>query len=160
VADASAQRAAMTSTSAYIPPHDGKPVAIDWTPEFSRRARGVPVYAALRSLGRDGVADLVDRCCGHARHLAALLAAADGVEVLNDVVLNQVIVRFGDDDAITNDVLARVQADGTCWMSGSTFGGRAVMRLSVVGWQTTDADIERSAGAILTAAKALSTATH
>jgi glutamate/tyrosine decarboxylase-like PLP-dependent enzyme len=153
VADASAHRAAMTSTSAYIPPHDGKPVALDWTPEFSRRARGVPLYAALRSLGRQGVADLVERCCGHARRLAERLAAADGVEVLNDVVLNQVIVRFGGDDALTNEVLARVQDEGTCWMSGSTFGGRAVMRISIVGWQTTEADVDRSAEAILAAAR-------
>jgi glutamate/tyrosine decarboxylase-like PLP-dependent enzyme len=153
VADASAHRAAMTSTSAYIPPHeDDIPWGFDWNPEFSRRARGVAVYAALRSLGRDGVADLVDRCCDHAARMASLLAAADGVEVLNDVVLNQVLVRFGDSDELTNAVIERVQADGVCWLAGSSFDGRAVMRVSVVGWQTTDADVERSAEAILAAA--------
>src|SRR3954452_16124575 len=153
VADAAAHRAAMTSTSAYIPAHDDDvPWGYDWNPEFSRRARGVPVYAALRSLGRDGVAELVDRCCDNARHMAGLLAKADGVEVLNDVVLNQVAVRFGDDDALTNDIIARVQRDGTCWLSGSTFRGKAIMRVSVSSWQTTREDVERSAAAILAAA--------
>jgi glutamate/tyrosine decarboxylase-like PLP-dependent enzyme len=152
VADASAHRAAMTSTSAYIPAHeDDMPWGFDWNPEFSRRARGVAVYAALRALGRDGVADLVDGCCDHAARMASLLAAADGVEVLNDVVLNQVLVRFGDSDELTNAVIERVQQDGVCWLSGSSFRGRAVMRVSVVGWQTTADDVERSAAAILAA---------
>jgi glutamate/tyrosine decarboxylase-like PLP-dependent enzyme len=155
VADSASHRAAMTSTSAYIPPHDeGIPWGFDWTPEFSRRARGVPVYAALRSLGRRGLADLIDRCCDHAELMATRLEAADGVEILNDVVLNQVIVRFADDDEVTNAVIESVQDDGTCWLSGSTFKGRAVMRVSVVGWQTTADDIERSAKAILEAARA------
>ena len=155
VRDAAAHRAALTSTSPYIPPHeDGMPWGFDWNPEFSRRARGVPVYAALRSLGRNGVAQLVDGCCNHAERMAARLAAAPGVEVLNDVVLNQVVVRFGDDDALTNAVIDRVQSDGTCWLSGSTFQGRAVMRISVVGWQTTEDDVDRSADAILAAARA------
>ncbi len=155
VADAAAHRAALTSTSPYIPPHDeGVPWGFDWNPEFSRRARGVPVYAALRSLGRTGVAQLVDGCCDLAVRMAARLAAAPGVEVLNDVVLNQVIVRFGDDDALTNAVIDCVQRDGTCWLSGSSFRGRAVMRVSVVGWQTTEEDIDHSADAILAAAQA------
>src|SRR3954471_2990544 len=154
VADASAHRAAMTSTSAYIPAHEEDiPWGFDWNPEFSRRARGVAVYAALRALGRDGVAELVDRCCSHAALMASLLRAADGVEVLNDVVLNQVLVRFGDSDELTNAVIERVQADGVCWLAGSTFLGRAVMRVSVVGWQTTARDVERSAEAILAAAR-------
>jgi glutamate/tyrosine decarboxylase-like PLP-dependent enzyme len=156
VADASAHRAAMTSTSAYIPPHDDDiPWGFDWTPEFSRRARGLPVYAALRFLGRSGVADLIDRCCDHAELMATRLGAAAGVEILNDVVLDQVIVRFADDDEVTNAVIESVQDDGTCWLSGSTFKGRAVMRISVVGWQTTTEDIERSAKAILEAARGL-----
>ena len=91
----------MTSTAAYIPAHDDDmPWGFDWVPEFSRRSRGVPVYAALRFLGRDGVAELVDRCCDHAARMAERLADADGVEVVNDVVLNQVIVRFGDSDEV------------------------------------------------------------
>jgi glutamate/tyrosine decarboxylase-like PLP-dependent enzyme len=152
VADAAAHRAAMTSSAEYIPPHDDDlPWGFDWVPEFSRRARGVPLYAALRSLGRDGVRDLVDRCCDHAQRIATRLSEADGVAVLNDVALNQVTVRFGDDDALTRAVVEGVQRDGTCWLSPSTFRGRAVMRISVVGWQTTEADAERSAEAILAA---------
>jgi glutamate/tyrosine decarboxylase-like PLP-dependent enzyme len=106
-------------------------------------------YAALRSLGRAGLAELIDRCCDHAKRMASRLAAADGVEVLNDVVLNQVVVRFDDDDEVTKAVIARVQADGTCWVSGSTFRGRGVMRVSVVGWQTTPGDIDESAESII-----------
>jgi glutamate/tyrosine decarboxylase-like PLP-dependent enzyme len=154
VADASAHRAAMTSTAAYIPAHeDDMPWGYDWNPEFSRRARGVPVYAALRFLGREGLAELVERCCDNAKRMATRLAEEDGVEVLNDVVLNQVLVRFADDDAVTNAVIEAVQRDGTCWLSGSTFRGRGVMRISVVGWQTTADDADRSAEAILEAAR-------
>jgi glutamate/tyrosine decarboxylase-like PLP-dependent enzyme len=155
VADRSAHRSAMTSTSAYIPPHDEDiPWGFDWTPEFSRRARGVPLYAALRSLGRAGLAKMIDGCCDRAEQMANRLAEADGVEVLNDVVLNQVLVRFDDDDQSTNAVIERTQQDGTCWLSGSTFRGQAVMRVSVVGWQTTADDVNRSAEAILAAARA------
>jgi glutamate/tyrosine decarboxylase-like PLP-dependent enzyme len=156
VADAGAHRAAMTSTSAYIPAHDDDvPWGFDWSPELSRRARGVPVYATLRALGRDGVAELVDRCCDHATHLAERLGAQRGVEVLNDVVLNQVLVRFADDDATTSAVIEAVQRDGTCYLGGSTFRGRGVMRVSIVGWPTTSADIDRSADAILAAARSV-----
>jgi glutamate/tyrosine decarboxylase-like PLP-dependent enzyme len=100
---------------------------------------------------------MVDRCCDHARLLADRLAAEPGIEIVNDVVLNQVLVRFGDDDARTNAVIAQVQSDGTCWPSGSTFQGRAVMRISIVGWQTTTADAQRSAEAIIAAAEAVNT---
>ena len=103
---------------------------MDWTPEFSRRARGFPIYAAIRSLGRQGVAEVVERCCDCARRFAELLGAADDVEILNDVVLNQVLVRFGDDDATTREVVQRVQDDGTCWLAGTTWQGRAAMRIS------------------------------
>jgi len=155
VADSSAHRAAMTSTSAYIPEHDvDLPWGVDWAPEFSRRARGVPVYAALRSLGRTGLGKLIDRSCDQAECMANRLAEADGVEVLNDVVLNQVLVRFDDDDRATNAVIERTQQDGTCWLGGSNFRGRAVMRVSFVGWQTTIDDVDRSAAAILEAARA------
>jgi glutamate/tyrosine decarboxylase-like PLP-dependent enzyme len=144
----------MTSTSPYIPSHDdNSPWGLDWTPEFSRRARGVPLYAAIRFLGRSGIADLVDRCCDYATRMAERLAEADGVEIVNDVVLNQVLVRFAGDDDTTNAVIERVQDDGTCWLGGSTFKGEAVMRISVVGWQTTEDDIDRSAEAILEAAR-------
>ena len=124
---------------------------MDWNPEFSRRARGFAVYAALRSLGRQGVADLVDRCCARARQFAAQLDTVEGVEVLNGVTLDQVLVRFGDgsgDDALTRRVVDAVQASGECWMSGTTWRGRAAMRISVVNWQTTEADVDRSVAAI------------
>ncbi|MCD6014726.1 MAG: Pyridoxal-dependent decarboxylase [Solirubrobacterales bacterium] len=154
VADAGAQREAMTSTSAYIPAHDEEvPWGFDWSPEFSRRARGVPLYAALRALGRGGTAELIDRCCDHAQRIAERLRQADGVEVLNDVALNQVLVRFADSDEVTDAVVERVQREGTCWLSGSNFRGRTVMRISIVGWQTTTDDIERSAEAILRSAE-------
>jgi glutamate/tyrosine decarboxylase-like PLP-dependent enzyme len=152
VADPAAHRAAMTSTSAYIPAHEADmPWGFDWTPEFSRRARGIPLYAALRSLGRSGLAEMIDRCCDHAQRMADRLAQVDGVEVLNDVVLNQVVVRFDDDDDLTTTVIERVQDESTCWLSASTFRARAVMRISIVGWQTTAADIDKSAQAILAA---------
>src|SRR5690606_32450869 len=124
-------RAAMTSTAAYLIQTGGaERDAVDWCPEFSRRARGIPVYAALRALGRDGVADLVERCCARARQFAALLSAEPGVAILNEVVLNQLLVRFGDDDAMTRRVVEGVQAEGTCWASGTTWHGLAAMRIS------------------------------
>jgi glutamate/tyrosine decarboxylase-like PLP-dependent enzyme len=130
---------------------------MDWTPEFSRRARGFAVYAALRQLGRTGVAELVERCCDNARLFAELLEGREGARILNDVVLNQVLVRFGDDDAVTSDVVRRVQEDGTCWLSGTTWHGLGAMRISVSNWRTTAEDVERSVAAILRCASA---ATH
>ena len=124
-------------------------------PESSRRARGFAVWAALRALGRSGVADLVDRCCDHARTFASVLGAEAGVEILNDVVLNQVLVRFHDDDEATREVVRRVQADGTCWLGGTDWQGRAAMRISVSSFRTTAEDVERSAAAILNAFKNL-----
>jgi glutamate/tyrosine decarboxylase-like PLP-dependent enzyme len=109
------------------------------------------LYAALRSLGRDGVRALVERCCDLASRMADRLAAADGVEVLNDVVLNQVLVRFVDSDEVTRRVIASVQADGTAWMGGTTWHGMAAMRISVSSWATTDADADRTVDAILRA---------
>jgi glutamate/tyrosine decarboxylase-like PLP-dependent enzyme len=148
-------RAAMTVRASYLVQSgdDGPRDPVDWTPEFSRRARAFAVYAAVRSLGRTGVAGLVDRCCAHARRFADLLGAEPGVEILNDVVLNQVLVRFGDDDATTREVIRRVQEDGTCWLGGSEWQGRAVMRISVSSWRATAEDVERSAAAILAAAR-------
>ena len=155
VADSDAHRTAMVSSAPYISVMDADtPSGFNWAPEFSRRARGVPVYAALRFLGRDGVADLVDRCCDHARRMADLLQEVDGLEILNDVVLNQVLIRVGDDDEQTNTTLERIQQDGTCWLTGSTFRGQSVIRVSVVGWQTTAEDIDRSAEAVIRAARA------
>jgi glutamate/tyrosine decarboxylase-like PLP-dependent enzyme len=156
VADAAQQRGAMASTADYIPANDSDvPWGVESIPEFSRRARGVPLYAALRCLGRDGVSDLVDRCCAHAQRIAARLDADDGVEILNDVVLNQVLVRFASSDDVTDAVIDRVQRDGECWAGGSRWHGKAVMRISVCGWQTTAADADRSADAILAALRAV-----
>lgn len=127
-------------------------------PTGCRNPHGAPAAsrsgATLRALGRNGVADLVERCCGHARRFAEILGAQEGVEILNDVVLNQVLVRFGDDDGVTQEVVRRVQDEGTCWLGGTTWQGRAAMRISVSSFRTTDEDVERSAGAILEAAAA------
>ena len=152
-----AHRAAMSSHASYLVHSENRERdELDWNPEFSRRARGFPVYAALRSLGRSGVADLVNRCCAHARRFAEALTQEPGVEVLNDVVLNQVLVRFldpgRDHDARTRAVVKVVQEDGTCWMGGTTWQGKAAMRISVSNWSTTAEDVDRSVAAILHAA--------
>ena len=143
----------MAVAASYLQREDGRSPS-DWVPESSRRARGFAIWATLRALGRNGVADLVERCCGHARRFAEILGAQEGVEILNDVVLNQVLVRFGDDDGVTQEVVRRVQDEGTCWLGGTTWQGRAAMRISVSSFRTTDEDVERSAGAILEAAAA------
>lgn len=143
-------RASMTSTAAYLVQTTGvERDAVDWVPEFSRRGRGIAIYAALRALGRRGVSDLISRNCAQARRMAELLRYDDRVRVLNDVVLNQVLVRFADDDDITRRVVAGVQAEGTCWLGGSTWHGLGAMRISFSNWATTDEDVERSAEAIL-----------
>jgi glutamate/tyrosine decarboxylase-like PLP-dependent enzyme len=146
---------AMAVAASYLQRAEGRSPS-DWVPESSRRARGFAVWAALRSLGRSGVADLIDRCCDHARAFAELLGAEPDVEILNDVVLNQVLVRFGDDDEVTREVVRRVQDDGTCWLGGTDWQGRAAMRISVSSFRTTSEDVERSAAAILKAATAVS----
>ncbi|MEU0155294.1 pyridoxal phosphate-dependent decarboxylase family protein [Micromonospora fulviviridis] len=138
--------AAMSYAAAYLVGSGGAPVGADLTAESSRRARGFAVWAGLRELGRDGVAAVVDRCCALARRFAEGLTAA-GFEVANEVVLNQVLVGFGD-DARTDRVVAAVQADGTCWAGGTTWRGRRLMRLSVSNATTTEADVDRSAAAI------------
>ena len=149
VRDAAAHRAAMTSVAAYLVQTQGtERDAVDWVPEFSRRARGVPVYATLRALGRDGVQDLVDRCCARARQMADALAKEDGVRILNEVALNQVLVRFGDSDELTRAVIDGVQREGTCWLGGTTWQGQGAMRISVSNWATTEDDASRSAQAI------------
>jgi glutamate/tyrosine decarboxylase-like PLP-dependent enzyme len=114
---------------------------VDWVPEFSRRARGFAVYAALRSLGRSGLVELVERCCSQARRFAAGIAGEPGVEVLNEVVLNQVLFCY-EDDARTDEVLARVQESGRVWLSGTVWNGRRAIRVSVSNWQTTDAETD------------------
>jgi glutamate/tyrosine decarboxylase-like PLP-dependent enzyme len=146
-----AHRAAMGTRASYLMHSAGdERDALDYNPEFSRRARGFAVYAAIRALGRSGVADLVERCCRLAGRFADRLSGA-GFEVLNEVVLNQVLVRFGD-DSHTRRVIAGVQVDGTCWMSGTTWQGREAMRISVSNWSTDEDDVDRSVAAILRAA--------
>jgi glutamate/tyrosine decarboxylase-like PLP-dependent enzyme len=154
VRDAAALRAAMAaSAAAYLASARGGVGDPDeYTPEMSRRARGVEVWAALRSLGRSGVADLIERCCRHAARFASGLAEA-GFEILNDVELNQVLVSFGD-ATTTRRVVTAVQEDGTCWCGGTTWQGRAAMRISVSSWATTDDDVDRSLEAIARVAQA------
>ena len=148
-------RAAMTLQAAYIQSSDVQRDPHEFVPEESRRGRAVTVYASLASLGRDGLAEMVDRCCAHARRMAALLSAHAHLRILNDVVLNQVLVRIEppgrDADGATRAVIAAVQADGTCWLGGTSWHGMAAIRVSVSNWSTTAADIERSAAAILKA---------
>jgi glutamate/tyrosine decarboxylase-like PLP-dependent enzyme len=159
VRDRAAHTAAMNSFAGveYIsqPQHDER-YESEWVPEFSRRARGFTVYAALRQLGRRGVAELVERCCACARLMAEELAQAPQATVLNDVVLNQVLVRFARDGVnITDEVIAAVQREGTCWMGGSEWDGQPAMRISVCNWRTTEDDVRRSARAIRAQADAL-----
>lgn len=149
VRDRASLHAAMNSTAAYLAAGEGRD-GLAYAPEMSRRARGIEVWAAIREMGRDGVADLVARCCRLATRFATGLAAA-GWEVLNEVVLNQVLVAFGDDDR-TRRVIAAVQRDGTAWCGGTVWQGRAAMRISVSSWATTEADVDRSLAAILKAA--------
>jgi glutamate/tyrosine decarboxylase-like PLP-dependent enzyme len=156
-----AHRATMGVRAGYLVTAEGLARdGLDYGPDHSRRARGFAVYAGLRALGRQGVADLVERGCALARRFAEQLAAADGVEVLNDVVLNQVLVRFtgrdGDpvaDDERTRRVVDRVQAEGTAWLSGTLWRGRAAMRISVSNWSTDAADVDATVAAILRCAR-------
>jgi glutamate/tyrosine decarboxylase-like PLP-dependent enzyme len=143
-------RAALThSRAAYLFEGEQRE-PMEYTPEMSRRARGVEVWAALRSLGRSGLAELVERCCQHAARFAEGLTAA-GYEVLNEVQLNQVLVSFGDPEK-TRKVIEAVQLDGTCWCGGTVWQGRTAMRISVSSWATTAADVEQSLQAILRSA--------
>jgi aromatic-L-amino-acid decarboxylase len=152
VRDAAAQRAALGSFAgaAYIPETEhGERSGAEWVPEFSRRARAFPAYAAIRSLGRRGVAELVERCCECAHLMASSLAEMEGAEVLNEVALNQVLVRFTRDGAnVSDEVMHAVQDEGTCWMSGTTWEDGPAMRISVCNWRTTEDDVRESVAAI------------
>jgi glutamate/tyrosine decarboxylase-like PLP-dependent enzyme len=137
-------RAAMTIQAEYLIQDEGERRVrdqVDWVPEFSRRARAFPVYAALRALGRSGLVELVEGCCRQARRFAEQIGAEPGVELLNDVVLNQVLFRF-EDDARTDEVLAHVQASGRVWLSGTIWEGRKAIRVSVSNWQTGDEEVD------------------
>jgi len=158
-AHAASHRRAMTLPAAYIVDSPLERDPHEFVAEESRRARGVPVYAALRALGRSGLDDLVDRGCRLAQRMAARLSGpGSGLTVLNDVVLNQLLVRVGDGrpdaDEATRHAIRQVQADGTCWLGGTTWHGKAAMRISIANWSTTEDDVDRSAEAILRAAGA------
>lgn len=148
-ADTQAHAASMSYTAAYLVGHGEGSVRApsDYVPESSRRARGFVTWAALRELGRRGLGELVDRCCELARRFGDRLGAIEGVEIANDIVLNQVLVSFGSDER-TDRVIATVQRDGTCWVGGTSWRGRRYMRISVSNWSTTEADVERSVAAI------------
>ncbi len=162
VAHPAAHRAAMSLSAAYLvrSPEDPRE-SMDWLPESSRRARGFAVYAALRSLGRSGVADLVERCCRLAQRFAERLRQEPTIRILNDVVLNQVLVRVapasGDADLATREALRIVQEERICWLGGSRWHDLDAMRISVSNWSTTEEDIDRSADSIIRAARAVRT---
>ena len=150
VRDAEALRSALSLQAEYLPERAGR-APFDYTPESSRRARGIEIWAAITALGRNGVEELVERSCRHARRFAEGLRNS-GYQVLNDVVLNQVLVSFGD-DRTTAEVIRGVQRDGTCWCGGTRWGGQTAMRISVSSWATTGDDVERSLAAILKVAR-------
>ena len=145
VRNAAAMRAAMAISAAYFTPGALREPA-DYTPEMSRRARAVELWATLRSLGRRGLSELIERTCRHARRFADGLRAA-GHEILNEVVINQVLVSFGS-PTVTRAVIAKVQSEGTCWCGGTEWHGRPAMRISVSSWATTEQDVEKSLAAI------------
>jgi glutamate/tyrosine decarboxylase-like PLP-dependent enzyme len=142
-----ALRAAMSVTAEYLPAASPERNPSDYTPDFSRRARGVEVWAALKYLGKDGLVEMIEGTCRHARRFANELSSA-GYQILNEVVLNQVLVSFGDPQT-TNKIINDIQEDGTCWMGGTIWQGKTAMRISVSSWATTDEDVERSLEAIL-----------
>jgi glutamate/tyrosine decarboxylase-like PLP-dependent enzyme len=142
-----ALRAAMAITADYLPTKSSFRNPSDYTPELSRRARGVEVWTVLKYLGKEGLARLVDDTCRHARQFAEGLAAA-GYEILNEVVLNQVLVSFGEPEK-TRRIISAIQEDGTCWMGGTEWQGHTAMRISVSSWATTDEDVQLSLDAIL-----------
>ncbi|MFI0467689.1 pyridoxal phosphate-dependent decarboxylase family protein [Saccharopolyspora sp. 5N102] len=159
-----AHRAAMSTRANYLA-HAADTAAeagmvpardqMDWNPEWSRRARAVPVYAAIRSLGRRGIAEMIDRCVDHAHRLVAEIGDLPGVEVLARPVINQGLVRFlatdGDHDSHTDQVIGRIQRDGATWFGGTTWNGMRAMRISVVNWRTGDQDVDRTVAAVRTA---------
>jgi glutamate/tyrosine decarboxylase-like PLP-dependent enzyme len=163
VADAAAHHASMTLGAAYyVETAGGERDPYNWVAESSRRARGFAIYAALRTLGRRGLADLIERCSSHARRFADGLRDRPGFVVLNDVVLNQVLVRLdapGEEPAVSDErtraLVAAIQRDGTLWMGGTTWHGRTAMRISVSNWSTTEDDVDRSLETIVRLAREL-----
>jgi glutamate/tyrosine decarboxylase-like PLP-dependent enzyme len=148
VAHPSAHRAAFAQDASYSVPHTELRNQKDFNPEWSRRGRGFPAYAAIRALGRAGIADLVERCCAHTQRLVHGIGRLPGAEIVAEPVINQGLVRFlgrdGNHDRATDEVIARIQAGGVAWFGGATWNGRRVMRISVCNWLTSDHDIERT----------------
>jgi glutamate/tyrosine decarboxylase-like PLP-dependent enzyme len=150
VRDGAALRGAMTTSAAYLEP-GARREPMNHVPEASRRARGVELWAALKSLGKSGLCSLIERTCAHAQRFAEGLRAA-GFQVLNDVVINQVLVSFGSAET-TREVIRRVQEDGTCWCGATVWQGTTAMRISVCSWVTTESDVDRSLEAIMRIAR-------
>jgi len=152
VADAAAHRAAFVQDASYSVPQRGLRNQKDWNPEWSRRGRGFAVYAALRGLGRSGIAEMVERCCAHAERLVAGIGNLAGAEVVAAPTINQGLVRFlaadGDHDRATDSVIRRIQAKGVAWFGGATWRGMRVMRISVCNWATSDDDIDRTLASV------------
>jgi glutamate/tyrosine decarboxylase-like PLP-dependent enzyme len=148
VADPESHTGAMSLAGPYLVADPGQRDNTNYVPESSRRARAVPIYAALRSLGRSGVAELIERNCAQARRMAKRLAAIPGAHVINDVVLNQVLVQLPGGDDANRAAVAAIQRDGTCWLGGTTWQSQYVLRVSISNWATTDDDVDRSADAI------------
>jgi glutamate/tyrosine decarboxylase-like PLP-dependent enzyme len=152
VADAAAHRASFAQDTSYSVPTEQVRNQKDWNPEWSRRGRGFPFYAAVRALGRSGIGALVDRCCGHAERLVREIGRLDGAEVVASPVINQGLVRFlsrdGNHDAFTDKVIRAIQQDGVAWFGGVTWSGRRAMRISVCNWLTSDDDIDRTVASI------------
>jgi glutamate/tyrosine decarboxylase-like PLP-dependent enzyme len=156
VRDKAAHKRAMQIAASYLPAADDTARhPADFVPELSRRARGFATWALIRHLGRKGIAEMISRHCAFARRLADRLRAEAGVEILNDVVLNQVTVRFGGDDALTRRVIDRIQADGVCFVGGAQWNGAWIMRISVIGATKNETDIDRSADAMIAAWRAV-----
>jgi glutamate/tyrosine decarboxylase-like PLP-dependent enzyme len=156
VADQDAHLAAMSLAGPYLVADPGQRDNTNYVPESSRRARAVPLYAAIRSLGRAGIAEMIQRNCAQARRMAEQLAGIPGAEVLNDVVLNQVLVRLPGGGDANRAAVAAIQGDGTCWLGGTTWNGEYVLRVSISNWATTDEDVDRSAAAIAAVVTAVS----
>jgi glutamate/tyrosine decarboxylase-like PLP-dependent enzyme len=152
VRHAAAHRAAFAQDTSYSIPHEELRNQKDWNPEWSRRARGFAVYAAMRALGRTGIGEIVDRCCAHAARLVEGIGGLSGAEIVAAPTINQGLVRFlaedGDHDRMTDDVIRRIQRAGIAWFGGATWRGMRVMRISVCSWMTTDDDIERTLASV------------
>jgi glutamate/tyrosine decarboxylase-like PLP-dependent enzyme len=157
VRDHEAHRASMTASASYIAAHGNARDQLDWNPEWSRRARGFAIYAALRELGKSGLESLIDRCCAHAEALVTRIGALNGAEILWKPVLNQGLVRFRDPshaateqdhDARTESVIAAINATGEAFFSGTTWRGKRAMRVSVVNWRTNEDDVRRTVAAV------------